>query len=264
MPAALVAALALTACGSNSTTDSGAETGSGPKEVLSGVKWTVQSVTVGGKKTEAPAGAADLLIEGKEATGNYGCNNFRAKVEQGDGTLTVDPGPTTAMACDVIEFEMLYSKVLEGELKVATAPDSLTLTNAKGDAIAFTSKADAPAKAAPLTGTRWKVEHLASGANGDDVVSTVPGKAYFTLSADGTAEGNLGCNTFRAPATVQGDTITFGRVAATRMACTGDAAETEKGLGLLLASGPLTYKIDGSTLTLTGKDGHGLGAQAAK
>ncbi|MCB5169670.1 META domain-containing protein [Streptomyces bambusae] len=261
-PAALVAALALTGCGSTGSDAAGA--GSAPAEALTGVKWNVESIKAGGKETAAPPGV-DLLVEGKAASGNYGCNRFQADVTLSGDKLTVKPGPTTTMACDAMEFETLYSETLDGELTVKTAGERLTLTNAKGDVITLTSKAVAPPKAAPLKGTKWTVDALAAGSSPMDSVNSVPGGAsHFTIAEDGTVTGNLGCNTFRSTAKVSGDSVTFGALSATRKACKGAEGETEKAMTELLGSGPLKSKVDGNTLTLTAESGKSLGAKAGE
>ncbi|MGW1762720.1 META domain-containing protein [Streptomyces sp. NPDC002073] len=261
MPAALVAALAMTACG----TDSGTATGSAPEgEALTGIKWNVESVTVDGKTTAAPAGA-DLVIEGKEASGNYGCNRFTADVTADGATLTFKPGATTTMACDDMAFETLYAGVLKGALKADASADKLTLTGADGDRINLTSKAVAPPKAASFTGTKWSVDALAGGSSPLDSVSSVPeGKSYFTVGKDGSVRGNLGCNSFNTTAKIAGDTVTFGPIASTRMACTGPEGDAEKAMTELLGSGALKVTIEGNALTLTADSGKSLGAKALR
>jgi heat shock protein HslJ len=70
----------------------------------------------------------------------------------------------------------------------------------------------APA-AAVLWGTGWRLENLA----GTDVLDGV--EATLEFPSEGRANGNGSCNRFNGVVTIEGDTIRFGGVAATRMAC---------------------------------------------
>ncbi|WP_121015650.1 META domain-containing protein [Streptomyces sp. 3211.6] len=123
----------------------------------------------------------------------------------------------------------------------------------------ITATAPEPAAAAPLTVTDWTVTAL----SGAPVPAGAAGRARFTLAPDGTAGGSLGCNRFSAPAAVTGDTVTFGPVTSTRMACEGPPGEVERTLTGLFGAGPLAWKIHGRTLTLTAADGRTLTAEAA-
>ncbi|MFG2876315.1 META domain-containing protein [Streptomyces sp. NPDC048337] len=247
-------ALALAACGQS------VESGSGMLPEVTG-SWAVESLTSGGRTLHAP-GTARVDLAEREATGNYGCNGFQAAVVfTGTSAVTVTPGATTAMACEDIEFETEFAKLFKGRLTIDRGPDRLTLKTADGSTIAMTPKPPAPD--APLTATEWTVDSLISGATVSSVPAEAAGKARFTLAADGTASGVLGCNRFSAKATVEGSTLTFGPVTSTRMACEGPAGEVERALTDLFGSGPLTWKIKDRALTLTAPDGKGLTARAA-
>ncbi|MFC9297853.1 META domain-containing protein [Streptomyces sp. NPDC057011] len=246
-------ALALTACGRS--TESGSRTLPDPVG-----SWAVESLTSGGRTLHAPDSARVDLAE-HEAKGNYGCNGFMAAVVfSGTSAVTVTPGPTTAMACENIEFETEFAKLFKGRLTIDRGPDRLTLKTADGNTIAMTPKP--PAADAPLTATQWTVESLISGETASSIPAEAAGRARFTLAADGTASGVLGCNRFSAKATVEGSTLTFGPVTSTRMACEGPAGEVERALTDLFGSGPLTWKIHDRALTLTAADGKGLTARA--
>ncbi|MEU6894992.1 META domain-containing protein [Streptomyces sp. NPDC046557] len=120
-----------------------------------------------------------------------------------------------------------------------------------------------PVPDAPLTVTEWTVTALGRDGTASAVPADLAGTARFTLAGDGSASGGLGCNRFTAEAAVAGASLTFGPPATTRMACEGPAGEVERALTTLFESGPLTWRIQGRTLTLTGADGAGLTAEAA-
>ncbi|MGW7102681.1 META domain-containing protein [Streptomyces sp. NPDC054838] len=120
-----------------------------------------------------------------------------------------------------------------------------------------------PVVDAPLTVTEWTVTALGRGGTASAVAAEAAGRARFALAPDGSASGGLGCNRFTAQAVVAGPSLTFGPLATTRMACEGPAAEVEQALTALFGGGPLSWRVQGRTLTLTGADGTGLTAEAA-
>jgi len=82
---------------------------------------------------------------------------------------------------------------------------------------------EAPASA-PLLGTRWSLV-----AVGDESIAKTPppNDAHLQLLAvGGTASGNSGCNRFSGSFTHDGDSLTFGPIMTTRMAC-ADPAVTD-------------------------------------
>ncbi|MET9320136.1 META domain-containing protein [Streptomyces sp. NPDC003038] len=254
-PVGLALVLALAACGGGAT-----NIGTDPLPGATG-SWSVASLTTGGRTLHAPD-AARMDLGEDEATGNYGCNAFTAKVVfEGTSALTVTPGATTTMACENMDFETAFAKLFQGRLTIDKGPDRLTLKAADGSTLAMTSKPPVPD--APLTATEWTVDSLISGETVSSVPAEAAGKARFTLAADSTASGSLGCNRFNAKAAVDGPSVTFGPLTTTRIACAGPAGEVEQALTGLFGSGPLTWKIQGRTLTLTAPDGKGLTAQAA-
>ncbi|MFF3214528.1 META domain-containing protein [Streptomyces sp. NPDC002886] len=264
LPAALVAVLALsataTACG-----DGGGTQGTQPFHGFTG-PWRVESLTVDGKKLSAPASAARLNVErGKgnaaEATGSYGCNGFTsAVVFDSASTMTVTPGATTEMACDDLPFETAYRSLFRGTLTVERSGETITLKAPDGNVIALSSTPPAPD--APLVATRWTVDSLIKGETVSPVPAGTEGRAGFTVAADGSVSGNLGCNRFNASAAVEGNRLIVGPLTTTRMACEGGPGEVERALTDLFAS-PLTWKVRGDGLTLTASDGRAATAKAA-
>lgn len=71
-----------------------------------------------------------------------------------------------------------------------------------------------PAK--PLTDTYWKAIELAGKATAAQDASR---EAHLQFQADGRVSGSDGCNRMNGPYTVSGDSLTFGRMAATLMGC---------------------------------------------
>src|SRR3954451_1808272 len=73
--------------------------------------------------------------------------------------------------------------------------------------------AGTPSGAAYLVGTTWQLEDLPGTALADSVAPTLE------FPAEGQAAGSASCNRFSGPVTVAGDSVTFGPLAVTRMAC---------------------------------------------
>lgn len=247
---------------SGSGSGSGGSGGSGTVRSdggLTGIRWEIESVTVGGKRSAAPAGAyVDIDAKGR-ASGNYGCNRFTAEARLDGDTLTVEPGTATEMGCepDIQQFEALLSQTFSGKLTVAAKDDKLTLTTAKGGTIALTAQPPAP-----LTGTRWRITTLVSGSIASSLPAGTADKAHLTFGKDGTVQGALGCNSFRGTADVSGTAIAFGRLVTTRKMCADPEMRLERALLDVLDGKRAAYAITHHTLSLTAPDGKGIAASA--
>ncbi|MCM2390944.1 META domain-containing protein [Streptomyces albipurpureus] len=265
VPATVLALLALAACGTEtkSGSDSGPGTGSrdGGKPAaadvpLTGVFWTVNTLTVDGKKTESPADAYFEVTTKGQAQGNFGCNQFGAKAVLAGDTLTVGSSHMTEVGCaqPIQSFEKALKEAFVGKLKAELVAKKLTLTNEKGDTIALTSEPPAP-----LVGTKWTVNSMMEL----DMVESLPAgtekNAHLTFAKDGTVSGNLGCNDFNATVKISGTQLTFGPVSSTRKMCTGTAGQLEAHLMKAMA-GKATYEVHQRGLFLYGPEGMGFSA----
>lgn len=259
IPVTAMALFALAACGTQTGSSSDGGTSVAPDAPLAGTRWSVDSVTVDGRRTAAPDGAYVELTEKGRAQGNYGCNHFGADVSIEGDTLTVGPGEMTEMACEerIQGFEDALRAALAGKLKAGLSDGRLTLTTDGGDTVALSEE-----KPAPLVGTAWTVDSLVSGKTAASLPAGSEKKAELTFTEDGKASGSLGCNRFSATAKVSGTTIAFGPVSATRKLCPGPEMELERKLTALLEKGTLAYEVKHRALTLTAPDGEGVGAVA--
>lgn len=258
--------LSLSACGTGRGAGPGSGAGS-PDLPVAGTSWTIAAATVDGVRSVAPDGAQLEFRKNGQAGGTSGCNRFTADVAVKGDTLTVSLGAVTAMGCpaDRQRFETALLKAFTGELKGKQTGASLVLASADGrNTLELTAEPDAP-----LLGTTWKIDGLVSGGDDGDTASSLPAgsgtKARLVLGADGRATGNLGCNNFSAAVHVdeKARTVTVeGPAATTRMICTGPQMALETRLYELL-DGPLTYRLNHRTLTLTDASGEGLTATAA-
>ncbi|MFJ9622671.1 META domain-containing protein [Streptomyces sp. NPDC101181] len=257
-----LALLTLAACG----TEPGSGSGDGGDAVQSdvpvtGVAWTVDSVTVGGKKTEAPEGSRMEIDPKGRATVSFGCNQISADATVKGDRVTLGKPVATQMACDeeTGTVEQAALRAMDGDLTAKLSGEKLTLTTEGGDTLALSEE-----KPADLVGTRWAVKSLLSGESTVSVPAGLPPERtpHLTFREDGTVEGNSGCSSLQAKAAVKGDTITFGPVAGTRKMCPKAEMDTERAV-LAALDGTVTYTVKGQTLTLTGSGDQGITAQAA-
>lgn len=248
----------LTACGGAEKTGAG-DAPAEPKVPVTGTHWTVDSVTLGGKKTDAPGTEAHVSFDSKgRASGNFGCNGFGGNVSIEGDTIKVDKVAKTEMSCGekIDDLETALTNALQGKLKAKVSGDSLTLTTEKGDSI--TLSAEQPAE---LVGTRWELTDTVS----KDVSTTLPKEAkdpHLTFAKNGTVSGSLGCNDVNAKAKVTDGKIELGTPRLTRKMCAPDVMKAEQQLVKLFDS-TVNYKIEHRTLHLTGADGLGLNASAS-
>ncbi|MFJ2771706.1 META domain-containing protein [Streptomyces sp. NPDC087300] len=260
------AGLLLSACGTES--GAGSEGGSGARagdagQPVTGVRWNVESLTLGGKKYDAPDDAYLKIGKDGRAGGSYGCNHAGADVSVKGDTLDFGEPLLTKRACadeDRMTFEKHLTRALGDEKFTAKVEgDRMTLTTAKGDHVDFTSGPAEPE--APLTGTKWTVRTIGEGKSAAALPKALSDKVHLTFGDDGKVRGNLGCNDVTAKAEAKDGSITFGAPATTRKLCPGDAMKTERAL-LKLFDGKARYEVKRDALTLTASDGTVISANA--
>jgi heat shock protein HslJ len=106
-----------------------------------------------------------------------------------------------------------------------------------------------------LAGTSWEV---ISYNNGKQAVTSVLAGSSITaeFGKDGTLSGNSGCNSYNGSYTINGNQITIGPLASTRMACSAPEGVMEQEAQYLAAlETAATYQIEGTVLELRTQDG---------
>jgi heat shock protein HslJ len=106
--------------------------------------------------------------------------------------------------------------------------------------------------AALLYAKTWNMVKIESGGRGLDL----PADAEATLVFDPQTSRIHGtcCNRYFGTFTLRGNMVTFDRVGATKMLCTGAIGDVERLYHRLLAA-PLAIAVDESTLVLTSDQG---------
>lgn len=249
------------ACGTETGSSS---VGANSTSRITGVHWTVDSLTVDGKDTQAPDSAYLKIEENGDVKGDYGCNSFGSTATVKGDSVDFGTAESTGMACEKapMAFETSFARTLaDGPLTADVDEDELTLTTKDGDRVHLTKEKDAP-----LYGTKWTVTSLVDGDTAHSLPAAADGKAWLTFEkatdkSSGKVAGSLGCNQFSAKATVRDGHLTLGTPRTTRKMCYGSLMDTENSL-LKLFGGKATYDLDHRSITLTSENGTGLGAVA--
>jgi heat shock protein HslJ len=254
--------LAAYSSASASAPGSGAVDASTKKSLVTGVRWKVDSLTVGGKTEQAPDGAYLKIADNGKADGNYGCNTFGSTAAFKKGGIDFENARSTEMACGdaLMKFEKTFARTLDaGKFTPEPTDGGLTLTTGDGDTVKLTKE-----KPAALYGTKWRVDYLMDREVATSLPKEARGKAWFTLDKKaGTLSGNVGCNDISAKATVSKDRITLGSPRTTEKTCSDSLMAVERSF-LGLFKGTVKYRIDHRNITLTSENNTGIGAVADK
>lgn len=102
----------------------------------------------------------------------------------------------------------------------------------------------------PIEGTRWVVDGIISG----QAVSSVSDGVIASIRvAGGRVDVESGCNTCGGSVNVTGDSLAFGSIAMTQMACGPEAMALEAAITRILAE-PVRYTVEADVLTLAAGD----------
>ena len=224
----------------------------GPAD-LSGRDFLSVDVRVGGEPlTLVPNTRIRLSFQDGQLGASAGCNHFGATYRIDGDRLLVDGGSMTEMGCDGprhAQDDWLFG-FLGADPTFTLSGNDLVLTVDDADTTITLLDTEVAEPDQPLTDRTWNLTSIITG----DAVSSVPADviANILFKADGSLDVRPGCNTGGGTYAVEGDTITFGDIFLTRMACMGAPGQVEQWvLDVLSAEGGVTYAIDADSLTLT-------------
>lgn len=206
-------------------------------------------------------GAARPLVEGTQLrisfaadgmlTASAGCNTFAAIYRIDGGVLAISEGAMTEMGCEpaLAEQDDWLFAFLGAQPLISVDGDELVLED---DATVITLLDRVVADPdLPLIGPVWVVTGLIDG----DAISSVPEGVVATLvfTEDGLVMVNAGCNSGSGAAEIRTgtETILFGEIALTRMACQPPASDIEAAVLRILNADVVRYSIDARTLDLS-------------
>ena len=250
--AGLAGLAVLAACGGGESDDGSGSLATGPPATLLGTEWISTSITEDSEDRPLEPGTSITLTFTVDAvTASAGCNTLSGTARWDGATLLVDNLAGTEMGCEprLMRQDEWLVDVLSSRPTVEVDGAEMTLTS-DGSVLSFSDR-EVAVPDADLMGTGWVLDGLGHGSGDDGSMSSVPGGVRSTLRFDdGTVGVNSGCNTGGGDVEVAEDTMTFGTIVTTLMACPGARDEVEKAV-LSVLQGEVTYTIDGDTLTLT-------------
>lgn len=188
-----------------------------------------------------------------------GCNSIGGDITIDGATLVTSALSMTEMGCEapLMEQDQLIAELLSSR-PILRLEGEVLVVEGETSSITFLDREVADPDR-PLEQTTWTLTGVITG----DAVSSAPADAVATLSiSDGTALVATGCNTGSAPVTIEGDTLSFGPLAMTKMACDDARMQLESQIVTVLSGTP-TWSIEAATLTIrNGADGLTFGVVA--
>lgn len=183
--------------------------------------------------------------EGGNVSGSNGCNRYSGPYQTGGNSISIGPLMTTMMACPelVMEQEQAYMTALQSATDYEIRGDKLTL---RGDGFTLEFEGED----ASLAGTSWDVISYNNGRGG--VVSVIIGTELTAeFGEDDRLSGSAGCNTYNTTYEIDGDEISIGPTATTRMFCEApEGVMEQEGEFLSALQSAATYTIEGDRLTM--------------
>ena len=196
-----------------------------------------------------PGTQVRLTFGDGQLSAQAGCNTI-------GGTYTIDGDrirtgqlSMTEMGCDgprQAQDEWLAGFL--GDARFSLTGDTLTMTDGTAELTLMDEEVVTPDQ--PLEGRRWILESIVSG----DAVSSVPMGVTAAIQIDaGRIAVEAGCNKGGGTVEVAADTLRFGPIATTKMACEPGPMSVESAV-LAVLSGDVAYTIDADRLTLDAGD----------
>jgi len=223
---------------------------------LEGVDWVLLAYRSGDSLVELgdPRGPARLRFEGGRVTGSVGCNRLMGAYElDGEGIRFQTSMATTMMACPepLMSREQAVHAALPSVVSYHREAGRLELLDPTGGVL-LRFVALEPLS---LKGPVWQLRAYNNGKQA--IVSVLAGtQVTLELRDNGTLGGSDGCNRYMSGFTLEGDRLTFGPIATTRMGCRGPEGAAEQAATYAAALGTVTgYRIEGDELVLLNGEG---------
>lgn len=184
---------------------------------LTGTNWQLIALDAETPVVEGSVVTLEFVEAGRVA-GTAGCNRFGGSYEFDGNTIRFSQLFSTMMLCTddgIMEQETAYLAALEAATSFDVMGDQLIVTYGDGNVLTFT-------RLSPLAGTAWELRSL-------NFETPVLPETTVTLefSFDNRAFGSGGCNSFSSGYTTSEDSISFGMLISTLMACQDDIMAQE-------------------------------------
>jgi heat shock protein HslJ len=185
-------------------------------------------------------------------TGDFGasagCNSIGGPYQIDGGRFVATELSMTEMGCDQDRSAQddWLGQLLTSRPAIRLAGDELTIEGTTTTIRLLDRKVADPDVA--LVGATWTVESILSG----DTAASIPEGATATVvfQADGTLTLDTGCNQGGGRFATDGGGMTISELMLTKKACDGPGAALEAAVTGVLRSGPITFRIEASVLTL--------------
>ncbi|MFR9166378.1 MAG: META domain-containing protein [Dysgonomonas sp.] len=157
-----------------------------------------------------------------QISGNAGCNSFNGRFTYNGGLFHAPNIVSTMMACDGMQNETEFLKILGVSSKLNIVNGELIFTQKDIPVLKF-SRAQ-PLTATDLTGV-WKLQSLEGSSVSPSQAGVIPTLEFnFT---EGRIHGNAGCNTYNANFTLERNVLEVTPLITTRMTCDKIDQETK-------------------------------------
>lgn len=215
---------------------------------LEGVTWRLSTYLADGKPVEVPAAiGATATFAGGQVSGSNGCNSYGGPYVASGSSLTVGPLASTMMACGPVQsaIESAFMTGFQAAGSYTATEAQLTIYDTTGaQTLVFE-----PQTAITLVGTPWTVTQYNNGKQAT-VSPVLDSTITLEFGADGTVSGNATCNTYNGSYATDGDKLTIGPLATTRMACASDELNAQEMQYLAALQNAATFEISNGTLTI--------------
>lgn len=215
-----------------------------PTDPLTGSTWVLVALP----DDAAPQAEITLTFDAENRVGgNGGCNSYGGNYTLDGDTLTFSALFSTMMACaePSMAQELAYLSALESTQTYTLTRDTLTLTDARGQTLVFERQRT-------LIDATWVLLSL------DGEPLALNSEITLTFDADNGVSGNSGCNSYGGGYTLEGDTLTFGALFSTLMACMDESLMEQEQAYLRTLEAVTGYTLQNHTLTLSTSEGQTL------
>lgn len=213
-----------------------------------------------------------FVLDGETISGSGGCNAFGGTLVIEGESISVGDIESTQEACEdeeVNQRELAFFTMLDNVTRYEVSRDTLNLYDAQDALLASLTVADdadvvieddevveeeTAVQVDPtlLDDIIWSLVYIVVGG---DALVPVPDNANPNLIfADGAVSGNAGCNQFNGPVVIEDESIDFGALALTQVACDAELTALETAVVDLLENAA-TYSVEDGTLELFNADG---------
>ncbi|MDR1090227.1 MAG: META domain-containing protein [Prevotella sp.] len=186
-------------------------------------------------------------FEKNSVYGSGGCNRYTgAFTLTGKNEFSAPNLVSTMKICMVANKEPQFLTALSApNLAVSIENGLLTFSQDKTVLIQFEKETEKPALTTEALTGKWNLASIAGGDLDTLFATRIP---TMEITADGNVAGNAGCNNYRSTYTLDSNTVTFGPVISTKMACPGLQGEQ---LFASFLTTPLQAALDGDKLTFS-------------